>query len=202
MAGTARGEAGQRGSRRVVPLALVAIALVAVVVVAFVVARVPSPLTNVVGLEAGEIAPDFTITDVNGTGWSPHAHLGDVVLIDFMGVRCTVCDSEMRQGTLQSAYRNYSARGLSILSVDVGTALGTTNATEAWRFIHGVGVDGSRWEPGAWPIALDTQGLATMYRSHDMLPMKYLVDRTGRIAWTNLGLTSPAEIDAAVLPLL
>ena len=202
MAGTARGGSDRRGPRRAVPLALVAIALVAVVVTAFVVARVPNPLTNVVGLNAGEIAPDFTIADVNGTQWSLHAHLGEVVLIDFMGVRCTACDSEMLQGTLQSAYRNYSARGLSILSVDVGTSLGTTNATEAWRFIHGMGVDGSRWEPGAWPIALDRQGLAATYRSQDMLPMKYLVDRAGRIAWTNLGLTSPAEIDAAVLPLL
>ncbi len=193
----------ERGrSSLVVRIAAVAVALACVVAAAFLVVRSWNPASSVVGLDPGNLAPDFTIADVNGTEWSLRAHLGNVVLVDFMGVRCSACDSEMLQGTLQAASRNFSARGLSILSVDVGTSLGTNNATEAWRFIHGVGVDGSRWEPGDWPVALDGQGLALAYRSRDMLPMKYLIDRTGHVAWANLGLTTPAQLVAAIRPLL
>ncbi len=189
-------------ARGLVAILGVAILLVSVVATANLMLRPEAAPQGAVGLTVGSLAPDFAIPDVNGTVWNLSAHRGEVVLLDFMGVRCSSCIAEMQEGSLQSAYRNDSSRGLAILSVDVGTTLGTKNATEAWRFVHGVGVDGSRWEPGTWPIALDNQRLALTYESQSMLPMKYLIDRSGRIVWSKLGLTSPAEIEGEIAPLL
>ena len=158
--------------------------------------RIFQPTVPGSGIETGQFAPAFTLQDVNGTAWNLTLHRGQVVLLDFMGARCATCAVEMGDGGLQSLYRTYSSRGFTILSIDVGGPLGTNNPAEAWRFVRGLNLDGSRrWEEGPWPVALDTQGVDLAYRV-EPLPMKYLLDASGKIVWKRLGYAGTADTAA------
>jgi|GEM_PF-5260538 len=158
--------------------------------------RVVGPQDPSVGIETGQFAPAFTLRDVNGTDWNLSLHRGQVVLLDFMGARCSTCGIEMGAGGLQSLYRTYSSRGFTILSIDVGGVLGTTDPMEAWRFVRGLNLDGSRrWEEGPWPVALDNQGVDLSY-GVEPLPMKYLLDASGKIVWKHLGYQGSGDTGA------
>lgn len=158
--------------------------------------RIIGPPEPGVGIETGQFAPAFTLRDVNGTDWNLSLHRGQVVLLDFMGARCSTCAVEMGAGGMQYLYRKYSARGFEILSIDVGGALGTTDPAEAWRFVRGLNQDGSRrWEEGPWPVALDNQGVDLSY-GVGPLPMKYLLDASGKIVWKHLGYQDYRDTDA------
>jgi len=155
-----------------------------------------SSSTDTIGLSVGQVAPSFTILDVNGTAWILSDHRGQVVLIDFMGTNCATCIREMRDNILQTVHDAHAGRGLAMISIDVGGSLGTQDPTEAWRFLHGLSRYGT-WEPGTWPVALDNQGLAGTYRVTG-LPLKYLIDRDGRIAWKWPGIASFDDFDTRI----
>jgi len=159
--------------------------------------RILAPPEPGVGIETGQLAPAFTIQDVNHTAWNLSLHRGQVVLLDFMGANCEACATEMSAGGLQRLHATYSPRGLTILSIDTGRfPLGAYTAEEAWRFVRGLNADGSRrWEAGVWPVALDTQGITGTY-AVSPLPMKYLIDASGKIVWKHLGYSGPADTDA------
>lgn len=184
-------------------LAIVALVVVFAVAIAFVLSQPwasNSPSPDTIGLSVGQLAPDFSIVDVNGTAWSLRDHRGQVVLIDFMGSNCATCIREMKDNILQALYNAHASRGLAMISIDVGGSLGTEDPTEAWRFLRGLSRYGT-WEPGTWPIALDDEGLAGTYRVSG-LPLKYLVDRDGRIAWKWPGIASFADLEARILAAL
>ncbi len=157
---------------------------------------------DVVGIAEGQLAPDFTITDVNGTAWNLAAHRGRVVLIDFMGVRCESCEQEMASNALQSVFNRHAAHGLAFLSIDIGGTLGTTSGLEAWRFMQGYPPGGTRqWDPADWPIALDLPRIQTTYQA-TAFPTKYLLDRTGHIVWKHEGIVTEADLGTRVQALL
>src|SRR3990170_4227067 len=165
-------------------LAIAALIVVFAVAIAVVLAQPWASNTqspNTIGLSIGQLAPDFTIEDVNGTKWNLSGHRGQVVLIDFMGSNCATCIREMKEGVLQAVHDAYASHGFAMISIDVGGSLGTESPAEAWRFLRGLSRYGT-WEPGTWPIALDDQGLAGTYLVSG-LPLKYLIDKDGRIAW-------------------
>jgi len=161
--------------------------------------RIQGPVTPDVGIAPGQLAPSFTVRDVNGTEWNLSLHRGQVVLIDFMGANCSSCAVEMSSGRLQSLYATYSARGFTILSIDVGPAfpglLGARTPEEAWRFMQGLNPDNSRrWAAGVWPIALDTQHLTGTF-AVTQLPIKYLLDGSGKIVLKLVGYTGSTDND-------
>ena len=121
---------------------------------------------------------------------------GQVVLIDFMGSNCSTCIREMRDGTLQAIYGAYAARGLEMISIDIGGPLGTENELQAWQFLKGQSPHGT-WEPGGWIIALDNQGLAPAYLVSG-IPLKYLIDRSGRIAMKWPGTVAYSDLSTAI----
>ena len=55
-----------------------------VVILAYVLVnpRIPGPVAPEVGIAPGQLAPSFTIRDVNGTEWNLSLHRGQVVLLD------------------------------------------------------------------------------------------------------------------------
>ena len=190
-----------------VPRAVLAVAILVVlsaVVLGVLFARAGrnGPEPDVIGIAAGQVAPDFTIIDVNGTAWNLGAHRGQVVLIDFMGVRCVSCNQEMASGALQSVFNRHAGQGLAFVSIDIGGALGTASGLEAWRFMQGFPPGGTRqWDPAEWPIALDLPRIQTTYQA-TAFPTKYLLDRTGHVVWRYEGIVTEADLDARVQALL
>ena len=187
----------QSQTRHAVTVIGTVVVLIAVIV-AFVLLnpRILAPPEPGVGIETGQIAPTFTIVDVNGTAWNLSLHRGQVVLLDFMGARCESCAVEMSAGGMQSLYATYASRNFTILSLDVGGALGTNDPVTAWRFVRGLNPDGSRrWDAGPWPVALDRQRIQDTYGVIP-LPMKFLLDLSGKIVWKRLGYSGASDTAA------
>ena len=195
---SSRRRAMRRDTRNLI-MAITALILTFAIAIGFVLAQpwaYNSPGSEIVGLAIGQLAPEFTIQDVNGTRWNLSAYRGQVALIDFMGSNCPTCIHEMRDGTLQAIYGAYAARGLEMISIDIGGPLGTENELHAWQFLKGQSPHGT-WEPGGWIIALDNQGLAPAYLVSG-IPLKYLIDRTGRIAMKWPLAVSSSDLSTAI----
>jgi len=161
---------------------------VGVVVVAFVFVAVvillPGAPRVAQGVPAvGQPAPDFVLVDIDGATFRLSAQLGRPVLLDFMGSNCPTCVAEMPE--LRSVYSTFSARGLAMISIDVGGYLGTEDPSVARNFMSTNG--------GSWPIALDQSNVGVRYGVVS-LPTLYIIDPNGLVAYRNAGTTSAATL--------
>lgn len=143
------------------------------------------------GLSTDDTAPDFTVVDVDSRTFRLSDHRGEVVLIDFMGSRCSTCVQQMQ--FLSPVYSAYSSRGLAMISIDVGGSLGTEDPEVARRFLATYG--------GTWPIALDDTGIGLTYQV-SVLPTLYLIRTDGTIAFRHAGVVTDADLAAQIEPLL
>jgi peroxiredoxin len=135
----------------------------------------------------GHVAPDFVIVDINGVTFRLSAQIGHPVLLDFMGSNCPTCVAEMPE--LRSVYSTYSARGLAMISIDVGGSLGTQDPNVARTFMTTNG--------GSWPIALDNSNVGLRYGVVS-LPTLYIIDPAGNVAFRNAGTTSASTMGAVI----
>lgn len=160
---------------------------VSIVLVAVLLGFASGPPLPLGAPRVGENAPDFVVVDIDGRTFQLSTRLGAPVLIDFMGSRCSTCIAEMPE--LRSIHSEFSARGLVMISVDVGGSLGTEDPNVARSFMatHG----------GSWPVALDNTGIGVRY-GVVTLPTLYVIDPTGIVAYVNRGPTSAADLSAII----
>jgi len=142
--------------------------------------------TNI-GVESGQTAPDFTLTDIDGNTFSLSDHRDHVVIMDLMATWCGPCITEM--GHLRQIYGNYSASEVVIMSIDVDPTESDemirqfkTNYGDDWIFVSGPNV-GVTYE--------------AFY-----IPTMYIVDQQGRIAYKNVGVTSASTLASEIDKLL
>lgn len=142
---------------------------------------------NNIGIELGQIAPDFTLTDIDGKTFSLSDYRGKVVVIDLMATWCGPCVAEMSH--LKELYTNYRARGVVIMSIDVDPSERNevirqfkANYGDEWIFASGPGVG-------------TTYGV--LY-----IPTLYIIDKQGRIAYKNVGLTPYSTLAGEIDKLL
>lgn len=82
---------------------------------------------------AGEVAPDFTVYDLNGRQRSLSEFAGQPVWINFWGSWCPPCRAEMPD--LQTAYAQMQPQGIVMLAISLDES-----ATDAGRFAARNGV--------------------------------------------------------------
>jgi peroxiredoxin len=151
----------------------------------------PSPIATpspVIGLDEGDLAPDFTLPSLAGGPVSLSDYRGKVVWINFWAPWCPACITEMPR--LEDFWVQWRAAGLVILGV------GVKDTPERMReFVRIVGVD--------YPIVVDEDGsVAARYHAF-ALPVHYWIDREGIVgAWAFGELPPDALLDALrkVLP--
>ncbi|MBN2805389.1 MAG: AhpC/TSA family protein [Prolixibacteraceae bacterium] len=123
----------------------------------------------------GALAPDFTLSDMNGTPVTLSSLRGKYVLIDFWASWCQPCMIEMPNVIEQ--YKAYKDKGFEIMGVSLD------RDREAWvstverfemNWLHGWDMEGE--EPGA---------VANMYGVTG-IPHTVLLDREGKIIEKNL----------------
>lgn len=71
-----------------------------------------------VGLREGQMAPDFTLKNIDGKDVKLSEYRGKVVLLNFFGVWCPWCVKEMPG--FANVYNEYKEKGVELLVVDVG----------------------------------------------------------------------------------
>ncbi len=118
--------------------------------------------------QVGFLAPDFTLTSLDGQRVTLSSLKGKVVLINIWASWCPPCKSEMP--AIDLVYRKYNNQGLVVLGVDSTIQDSMNNLTD---FVD-------QLKPG-FPILLDTQGEVTKAYRVQSLPSSYFIDQNGII---------------------
>lgn len=77
---------------------------------------VPAPAVAQVAV--GAVAPDFTLSDLDGAQRSLSSYRGKVVMLNFWASWCGHCQSEIP--ALKAVYEDYRDKGFEIVAVSVG----------------------------------------------------------------------------------
>ena len=150
---------------------------------------VNSPLVSadVKTLIDGQAVPDFHLKDAWGRDVQISSFQGKVVLLNFWATWCGGCREEIPAFIeFQDKYRN---RGF--------TAIGIAMDTEGWTKVKPY----LKTSKMNYPVVLGNDDLAKQYGLGSM-PMTYLIDRSGKIAATYVGLVDRGNCENVISRLL
>lgn len=132
----------------------------------------PKPSARV----ARQTAPDFTLVDSEGRTVQLASLRGKVVLLNFWATWCRPCGVEIPW--FMEFQKEYAGRGLSVVGVSVDE--------DGWNsvrpFIARLGVN--------YPVVVGGDEIVQLFGGLDSLPTTLIIDRSGRVAVTHVGLVS------------
>lgn len=135
------------------------------------------------------LAPDFTLTSLDGEPFTLSEHRGEVVVLNFWATWCMPCIAEMPE--LDALQDEFGDEGLVV----VGVSQDAGGADEIRPFAAELGV--------SYPLLPDPAFVvASRYGGITALPTTVFVGRDGRIAREEVGALSGEELRAFVEPLL
>lgn len=173
-----------------VPTALATILAIALIGAAgwyFLIQRESKPIDgDEIGIEVGQISPDFTPTDIDGKTFSLSDYRGKVVVIDFMATWCGPCVAQM--GHLKQVYSNYGDKVL-IMSIDVDPNE-TNEMIRQFKASYG-----DEWIFAGGPNVGITYEVI-------YIPTMYIIDQRGRIVYKNVGVTPYSTLSVEIDKLL
>ncbi|MEP0546092.1 MAG: TlpA disulfide reductase family protein [Rhodothermales bacterium] len=121
-----------------------------------------------------DLAPDFTLTALDGSSFTLSEHRGEVVVLNFWATWCLPCLAEMP--TLEALQQELGDEGLQI----VGISQDTGGADEIRPFADQLGV--------TYPLLPDPAfNVSARYGGVPVLPTTIVIDRNGRITQTEYG---------------
>ena len=134
---------------------------------------------------AQEVAPDFTLTDIDGNEFSLSDYRGKVVLLDFMGIHCAGCVEEIPH--LRAVHEKFG-EDVVIISISTDPA-DTVERLKSFREEHGIG----------WTIARDTEGIYYHKYGVWVIPTLVLIDWEGYIRERYVGVTDESTISEKII---
>jgi peroxiredoxin len=138
-----------------------------------------NPNSLVVGIQRGQLAPDFTVTLVDGSTLSLSDLRGQIVLLNFWATWCVPCRAEMPE--FQQAFEANQDQGFTVLAVNL-----LETPTQIQAFADELGL--------SFPLALDPNGeINSLYRVAGY-PSTYIIDRQGVILAVNIGPVTATQV--------
>ena len=135
-------------------------------------AHVPNKSTSLVSATSSHLAPDFTLSSVDGRTVSLKDWQGHIRLLNFWATWCVPCREEMSE--IDSAYRAWQDQGFVVLSINE-----MDNSDAALEFAQNLQL--------TFPILLDSdETVANNYRVAG-LPTSIFIDRDGAIRTVHVG---------------
>lgn len=133
-------------------------------------------------------APDFTLNDASGKPVRLSGFEGQVVLLNFWATWCGGCRVEIPW--LIEFQQSYGARGFVVLGVSLDA--------DGWQvvktFISEKKIN--------YRVMIGTDEIAAKYGADQSLPVTLLIDKSGRIAATHVGLPGKSEYQTEIETLL
>ncbi len=136
-----------------------------------------------VGISVGEIAPDFTLSDLDGNELSLSDFRGKAVFINFWATWCPPCRAEMPE--IEAVYQEYKDKDVEVIGVDL-----LETKDEVSQFVQQYGY--------SWTFVIDTTGeVATTYNLA-AIPTSFFIDREGIIRVVNIGAMTKRAMKTAL----
>jgi cytochrome c biogenesis protein CcmG/thiol:disulfide interchange protein DsbE len=145
----------------------------------------PGPLAAPVN---GAIAPDFTAVDSNGALLHLSDFRGRVTVLNFWASWCAPCTEETPW--FIEFQKKYGSNGLAVVGVSLDD--------DGWKSVRPF-IDGMRVN---YHMVLADGQISRLYGGLEALPVTVIIDRSGRIAATYVGLISHDDFEAAIRAML
>lgn len=130
----------------------------------------------------GEVAPDFTLRDVNNQNVTLASQKGKVVLLNFWATWCQPCRAE--QSKLEIIYQELKPQGFEILAISADDA---RSASQVKPMVMRAGL--------SFPVLLDpATSVVAQYNPAKALPYNVIIDRTGKIRQVHQGYNPGDEV--------
>lgn len=138
----------------------------------------------------GKTAPDFSLTDLQGTAHRLSDYRGKVVVLNFWDTWCGPCRQEI-PGFI-ALQKKYGPDGLQLL----GVALGKEGVDRVKAYSSQAGIN--------YPVLLlgTNNDLLGDYGGINSIPATFIIDRKGNIAGQHIGYLSQTAIQAMIAPVL
>jgi peroxiredoxin len=146
-----------------------------------------APGTVYVKPDARRMAPDFVLDDASGNPVRLSDFRGKVVLLNFWATWCAPCGIEIPW--FIEFQNTYQGRGL--------TALGVSLDEDGWDAVRPY-IDKRKVN---YRVMVGNDDVAQLYGAN-ALPATFIIDKSGRIAATHVGLCSKGEYEADIKAVL
>jgi len=131
----------------------------------------------------GEVAPAFTLRDIDSKKVSLEDYKGQVVLINFWATWCVPCATEMPH--LQTMYADLKDEGFVVL------AISTDDGRNASKVKPAVKKNGY-----TFPVLLDKDSsVVNLYNPESVLPYNVLIDKEGNVIWKKASYSPGEEVE-------
>lgn len=124
-----------------------------------------------IGLKRGQTAPDFTLTDINGSPVRLSSLRGKPVMLNFWSISCPPCRYEMPE--IEAAYQKYRGQAAFI-----GIAP-SDSATDVRDFVRTRGY--------SWTFVTDPTNAVSFDYQVMYFPTTYFIDADGRVSSVIVG---------------
>jgi thiol-disulfide isomerase/thioredoxin len=139
------------------------------------------------GIVHGGLAPEFTLTDIDGSAFSLSDFRGKVVMIEFFSTTCGYCINEIPH--LKAVHSEFGEGELAMISISKSY----NNNTQLINFRNEYEIP--------WIIAKDTANVFQTYNVSS-IPTLYLIDHEGVTAYHHQGVVEASTLIAKVNELL
>lgn len=138
-----------------------------------------------VGLDVGNLAPDFTITTIDGDTVTLSELRGQIVLVNFWGTWCGPCRREMPE--FQNVYEEYGEEGFTILAL---AKLQNDTFEDVVDFRDEFSL--------TFPIAVDEDDVVTDQYNIISQPSTLILDEDGVIAFRSFGIVLESQVTEVI----
>ncbi len=144
----------------------------------------PESAPPVSGQTSAAIAPDFSLTSLDGRQVHLSDYEGKVVLIDFWATWCSPCRTEIPR--FVEWQRKYGAEGFQTIGISMDDTAKPVRAFYQEFKLN-------------YPVAMGDEKVAEAYGGVLGLPVNVLVGRNGQIMARYVGMTDLRELETRIL---
>lgn len=167
---------------------LIALLAVLAVAIGVIIRRwAPAPKSGASLPVESKLAPDFSLTDLEGRKLNLADYKGKVVLLDFWATWCGPCRTEIPH--FVEMQNKYGPEGFQVIGISMDD-----DAKPVREFYQQYKLN--------YPAAVGDDKLAERYGGVLGLPVNFILDREGRIHARHLGATDVSVFDREVKDLL